>query len=430
MRVAIVGAGWAGLSAAIAATQAGHRVRVFEASRILGGRARALACVLPDGSHATLDNGQHILIGAYSQTLAVLRLVGIDAQQALLRLPLALVFPDGNGLRFPPWAAGLDAFGGICFAGGWNFADKWSLLRQAASWHRSAFHCADESSAADICARCSPRVMAELMQPLCVSALNLPASRASGQVFLRVVHDALLGAAGSSNLLLPRVDLSTLFPDAAARWLAQHGAQLTMGQRVKVLSRDGAAWRVDGEACDLVVLATTAPEAVRIAKGAAAGAPPAEAASITQWCSVAGALDHTAIATVYAWGKDARLPHPMLALRCGTEPAQSAPAQFVFDRGQLGGPAGLLAFVVSASADERDALQAQVLAQARTQLGYALEPVQTVVEKRAAFACSPGLRRPVKTITSGLLACADYVDGPYPSTLEGAVRAGNAILLS
>jgi predicted NAD/FAD-dependent oxidoreductase len=97
----------------------------------------------------------------------------------------------------------------------------------------------------------------------------------------------------------------------------------------------------------------------------------------------------------------------------------------VFDREQLGGPAGMLAFVVSASATERDALQAQVLAQAKRQLGEAsLRVLQTVVEKRATFACTPALLRPPAQIAPGLLACGDYVEGPYPATLEGAIRSG------
>jgi predicted NAD/FAD-dependent oxidoreductase len=103
----------------------------------------------------------------------------------------------------------------------------------------------------------------------------------------------------------------------------------------------------------------------------------------------------------------------------------------VFDRGQLGGPTGLLAFVVSASTEARDVLQGQVLQQACSQLGHLLqgappEALQTVVEKRATFACTPGLRRPAQSVAPGLLACGDYVDGPYPATLEGAVRSGVA----
>jgi hypothetical protein len=111
----------------------------------------------------------------------------------------------------------------------------------------------------------------------------------------------------------------------------------------------------------------------------------------------------------------------MMALRSD---GALAPAQFAFDRGQLGGPVGLLAFVVSASSGDREDLQAQVLRQARVQLALDLQAVQTVVEKRATLACTPGLTRPAMQIAPGLLACGDFVAGPYPSTLEGAVRNG------
>ena len=80
--------------------------------------------------------------------------------------------------------------------------------------------------------------------------------------------------------------------------------------------------------------------------------------------------------------------------------------------------------MVSASTGERDPLQARVLQQARAQLGLELQAVQTVVEKRATFACMPDLMRPAMRIAPGLLACGDYVAGPYPATLEGAVRSG------
>lgn len=141
------------------------------------------------------------------------------------------------------------------------------------------------------------------------------------------------------------------------------------------------------------------------------------------WAASAQALQFEAIATVYAHAKGARLHQPMLALRSDA----ACPAQFVFDRGLLGGPQGLLAFVVSASEGDRDTLQTQVLAQAQAQLGLSLTPLQTVVEKRATFACTPGLVRPGHPIAPGLWACGDYVAGPYPATLEGAVRSGVAV---
>ena len=67
-----------------------------------------------------------------------------------------------------------------------------------------------------------------------------------------------------------------------------------------------------------------------------------------------------------------------------------------------------------------------MLAQAQTQLGLTLQAVQTIVEKRATFACTPNVQRPALHIAPGLFACGDYVAGPYPATLEGAVRSGIA----
>jgi hydroxysqualene dehydroxylase len=120
----------------------------------------------------------------------------------------------------------------------------------------------------------------------------------------------------------------------------------------------------------------------------------------------------------------------MLALRSDAQ----APAQFVFDRGQLGGPAGLLAFVISGAQAWVDAgmeatLQA-TLAQAQASLAAhlrgPLQAVKTLTEKRATFRCAPNLARPGGAIAPGLHAAGDFVVGPYPATLEGAVRSGVA----
>jgi hypothetical protein len=119
----------------------------------------------------------------------------------------------------------------------------------------------------------------------------------------------------------------------------------------------------------------------------------------------------------------------MLALEAGDD----APAQFVFDLGALGRAEGVLAFVISgASAWVDRGLQATAeatLAQARQALGaerWRVPPslLHVGAEKRATFRCTPALRRPPRDIAPGLLAAGDYVAGPYPATLEGAVRSG------
>ena len=412
MKVAIVGAGWAGCAAAVEATRLGHQVTIFEASRTAGGRARRVMATV-NGLPVALDNGQHILIGAYAETLRLMKDVGVDEAASFLRLPLTMQFPDGSGLKLPDWPAPLDAVAGILNARGWPWADRLSLIKVALGWRLGGFACSPHQSVSDLCRSLAPGPMAALIEPLCVSALNTPPERASGQVFLRVMRDALFAQNGGSNLLLPRTDLSALLPDAALAWLAAHGGAQRLGVRVQAVSPLGPGWRVDSEAFDRVVLACPPAEAARLVQGSGVAAD--------AWMAQARGLEHEALTTVYASCPSARLAQPMLALHASVD----EPAQFVFDRAQLGGPAGLLAFVVSASTGNSATLTAQVLAQAARQLGLAdLRPVQTVVEKRATFACTPGLQRPPRQIADGLLACGDYVAGPYPATLEGAVRSG------
>ncbi|WP_395055582.1 hydroxysqualene dehydroxylase HpnE [Polaromonas sp.] len=417
MRVAVIGAGWAGCAAAVEATRLGQQVTLLEAARIPGGRARRIDGQWHDGSALPLDNGQHILIGAYSETLRLMADLGLDASTLLLRMPLRLQFPDGSGLLFPSLPAPLDAFAGILRARGWSWRDKTSLLLAATRWQLSGFRCAPELSVAQLCRKLTPGVMATLIEPLCVAALNTPAGRASGQVFLRVLRDALFSQSGGSNLLLPRTDLSALLPNAALAWLAQRGADVRLGTRVLTLAPAGAGWQVDGETFERVILACPPGEAARLVLNTGL---PCEA-----WAAQANGLRFEAITTVYVSSAGSRLAQPMLALHASA-PEGDAPAQFVFDRGQLGGPDGLLAFVVSASQGDSAALTQRVLAQARQQLGLTQAiAVQTIVEKRATFACLPGLLRPGAQLLPGLLACGDYVDGPYPATLEGAVRSGS-----
>jgi squalene-associated FAD-dependent desaturase len=428
VKVAIVGGGWAGMAAAVAACQAGHAVTVFEASRTLGGRARALEGTLPDGTPVTLDNGQHILIGAYTETLRVMRLVGMEPESTLLRRPLALPFADGSGLQTPAfathWPAPLDAIAAIATARGWSWAERLSLVKASLGWQWRGFRCAPELSVAQLCAAMAPKVVHELIDPLCVSALNTPAEKASAQVFLRVMQDSLFGVRGGSHLLLPRTDLTALFPAAAAEWLTRKGAQVHLGRRIAQLRWRDPHWLLDGQVFDRVIWASSSSNAALALVECAKIAPESIAIPLQAWSTSTSSLRFEAIATVYAWAPQAKLPHPMLALRNTPQ----NPAQFVFDRGQLGGPAGLLAFVVSASDGAREALQATVLAQAATQLAVLglpdLQAVQTVVEKQATFACTPALVRPPQAIAPGLLAAGDYVQGPYPATLEGAIRSG------
>jgi predicted NAD/FAD-binding protein len=107
-RIAIVGAGWAGLSTAVELAAAGVPVTVFEAAPNLGGRARGFT-----RNGIQLDNGQHILLGAYRETLRMMRQVGMAEEQALLRLPLRLAFPGHLDLATPCLPAPLHLLAGL-----------------------------------------------------------------------------------------------------------------------------------------------------------------------------------------------------------------------------------------------------------------------------------------------------------------------------
>jgi squalene-associated FAD-dependent desaturase len=418
LRVAVVGGGWAGLSAAVTATAAGHRVTVYEMAPQWGGRARSTA-------GTGLDNGQHILIGAYQDTLALMRRVGVDPDAVLRRQPLALRWADGRGLQLRGGPAAWAFATAVLRCDAWPLRDQLGLLAACARWALSGFRCTPDRSVADLCAGLSGPVRRLLIDPLCVAALNTPAHEASAAVFLRVLRDGLFGGRGACDLLLPRLPLRDLLPAPAARWLAAHGAELHTGRRVMAIEPAAQGWRVDGQVADAVIVACPAGEAARLLAPLSPG-----------WAATAGALRFEPIVTAYLRAEGARLPMPMLAL----PDDEQSPAQYVFDHGALGLGNGRYAFVVSGAAPwvERglDATVAAILAQARRELARwgwppgAVTVEAVVAERRATFRSTPGLRRPPMAVAHGLMVAGDYVDGPYPATLEGAVRSGVAAAMA
>jgi len=411
-RVAVVGAGWAGLAAAVQACANGCAVTLFEMANHAGGRARS---VRHDGIE--LDNGQHILIGAYRETLRLMRLVGVDPARVLQRRPLELLHPDGSGLRLPPGNVYLAFAWAVARARGWSWRERLALLRQTFDWVRHGMRNPGVDTVEQLCAGLPARVRSDLIDPLCIAALNTPSAQADASVFLRVLADALFGGRGSSDLLLPCAGLSQLFPLPALQWLEHHGAVLRPRHRVQAISpRPDGTWSVDDTAFDAVVLGCSAVEAARLC-----------AAINPAWANQAGALRYEPIATVYL--RRARpLSTPMMALPSDAQ----RPAQFVFDLKLLGHPLDLAAFVVSGAREwlERGlpALSAAVQHQAVAALAdsFAAQPevVHATIERRATFACVPSLARPPQAVAPRLWAAGDYVAGPYPATLEGAVRAG------
>lgn len=422
------------MAAAVQAVQDGHQVTVFEASRQVGGRARAVPQRLPDGRALVLDNGQHILIGAYTQTLSLMRQIGLDPNQVLLRRPLDLRFADGGGLALPHWPQPLNLLWGVARARGWSWGERLALLRRASVWQRSGFACATHTSVADLVSGLPQRLVRELIEPLCVSALNTPLHEASGTVFLRVLRDALFSTPRGSDLLLPRTNLGQLLPQTAADWIQARGACVHLGQRIDRLQWQATdaqhgRWQIGPQAFDHIIWATAAPHAAQTMQHSAAHVPARWADQLQDWAQQTAAITHRPITSVYAQvhplphASHRVLPRPMVALRHSAQ----APAQFVFERDTLqptDQATGLLCFVISDSQGTRDQLEQAVIDQAQHQLGLSVRPVFTLTEKRATFACHTHLQRPKAHIAPGLSACGDYVEGPYPATLEGAVRSG------
>lgn len=432
-RYAVIGGGWAGCAAAVELAGAGHLVTLFEAARTLGGRARAVR-VKPVGDRSVaVDNGQHILLGAYASTLALLARLGIERREAFLTLPLQMRYPQGGangGMDFiaPRLPAPLHLVLALLRARGLSGADKLSLARfsTTARWMDWTLH--HDCSVSELLERFdqTARLTALLWRPLCLAALNTAPERASAQVFLAVLRDSLGAHRAASDMLLPRVDLSALMPQAAARYVEQHGGAVRLGAAVRSLlpASDGAGWRVDDAAFDGVVLAT--------APAAAAALLPAGLAPLRAQLQ---GFAYEAITTCYLqYDANLVLPLPLPFYALLDDPLQGRHGQFVFDRGQLDPTqAGLLAVVISASASAAALAQAELAQLLAAQLAAAFGVAalatprwhQVITEKRATFACRPALLRP--SHASGLPAlvlAGDYTAGDYPATLESAVRSG------
>ena len=419
--VAIVGAGYAGMAAAVELAAAGIPTDVFEASRVLGGRARAVEL---DG--ITVDNGQHLLVGAYRETLRLIDRVhpeGID--DLLLRLPLTLVTPGRLSLRAPRLPAPLHLAAALLFARGLTMADKLAALRLMRRLKRSRYHLATDCSVAKLLAahHQPPNLRRLLWEPLCVAALNTPVDAASARVFANVLRDSLGGTRAASDLLLPRVDLGALFPDAAERFVLARGGRVLRATAIKRIAQEANGYSLAGAEQRFgpyrQLIVAVAPQHLPALIAPLPGLDPLRLQ--------VGSLAYEPILTCYlAYPADARLAAPMIGHSEGL-------TQWLFDRGQAGGPAGLFAAVISARgrhlALSNAALAAAIHAEISTIVPDLPTPLwsRVIVEKRATFACTPELARPqTQTPLPGLLLAGDYVACDYPATLEAAVSSGVA----
>jgi len=433
LHVAVAGGGWAGCAAALELARQGCQVTLYEAARSLGGRARGV-----EVRGLALDNGQHILLGAYRESLRLMKRVGVDEKTAFLRLPVQMRYPaGGDGMDFAAsrLPAPVHLALALLRAKGLERADKLALARFNSAGRWMGWQLNDDCTVLELLERFdqTERLTRLMWRPLCIAAMNTPPERASANVFLAVLRDSL-GARrrAASDMLLPRLPMGALFPEPAGAWLEREGHTVRLGVKVAGVKRDGDDWLVEPggdappERFDAVVLATPAP----VSAALVAGLP--EAAALAEQLD---AFTHEPIATCYLqYAPGTRLDLPFYALL--DEPGANRWGQFVFDRAQLDAAQdGLLAVVVSAAADAaslpREDLAAAIAAQLAQDFGRpelaAPAWTQLITEKRATFSCAPGLVRPGNTTAlPGLVLAGDYTASDYPATLETAVRSGQA----
>lgn len=427
--VAVVGGGCAGLAAAATLAEEGLPVTIFEASHQLGGRARGVGW-----KGLMLDNGQHILLGAYAQTLKILQLAGIDAESVLLRTPLRLHMQNELTITAPSFLpAPLHILSAFLFGSGLSFGERYAALRFMAWLKIRNFTLAKDEPLLDFLGRKQPERLVRLIwEPLCLAALNTPLAEASAQVFLNVLRDSFSRKKSDSDMLLPRSDLSELLAHPLAAFIERKGGKIRLNSAANRIHKTTGGYAIELESGEHeeyshVIVAVQPFRVMRMLGGI-----PELQSSLEAITS----LKYQPIYTVYLqYPQSVRLQQPMIGLAKPVEAADYY-SQWVFDRGLLCGQAGLLAVIVSAEGSHQ-ALTQEALAQKVAEELQAVFPGlglplwhKVIAEKRATFACKAGMQRPLqKTGLPRLFLSGDYcTDGHpanmYPATIEGAVRSG------
>ncbi len=419
-RVAVIGGGYAGFAAAVTLAQAGCEVSVFEAARTLGGRSRRV-----DAYGTPVDNGAHILLGAYRQTLELLRIVhGEGAESELLdRRRLILEQPGVFRMRTPGLPAPLHLAVALVTMRGISWRDRVRTAAFARHLAKRRFCSSPQLTVAGLLSDQPAAVVELLWQPLCIAALNTPIESASAQMFLNVMRLAFAAHARDSDLILPRVDLSTLFPDAAAAFVTDRGGAIRAGTTVgSVVATKDDVIVTTGYTNERFAAAIVAVGPHQLERLLAASST---TGTVAQVLAQVAAFAFEPITTAYLkYPTPLKVSSPLLKL-------DSDPGQWLFSRELLDGPAGLAAVVISTESSSakiaHETLAEAIDAQLRRLMPKLPAPTwtQVIAERRATYACTPGLRRPAAgSLASRLYLAGDYTDAELPATLEAATRSG------
>lgn len=444
--VAIIGGGCAGLSAAAALVEHGYAVTVFEASAQLGGRARTVMVENKNLMHA-LDNGQHILLGAYRETLALLRKVGVDEKKAFLRVPLQITMQAGTGKsafslksaqRLP---APLNMLFGLLNCQGLSFTDRLIAIKLMVYLKCIHYQITSDIGLEQflIDQKQSIKLIKMLWEPLCLAALNTPIANASTRIFLNILRDTFTGEKSNSDFLLPKLDLSKIIAQPLSSYIQEKGGEIKLNKRVLNLSVITDALGV--QSFEL----STSKERYHFSHVVVAVSPARVDLLLAILPNLQSVYEQTQnytyqpIYTIYLqYAAETKLPDVMTGITCikdikKTLNQENIISQWVFDRGLLCGQKGLMAVIISAVGKHQnlthDAMALQVASELKQAFPALTQPLwhKVVAEKRATFSCVPNLARPSnKTAQAQLYLAGDYTYADYPATIEGAVRSGIA----
>jgi squalene-associated FAD-dependent desaturase len=437
--VVVIGAGCAGLAAAAMLAEAGRRVLVVEARPRLGGRATAF----PDRVTGELvDNGQHVLFGCYTETLAFLRRIG--AQHNLkAQSTLSVPFLDRDGRRSvlacPALPPPLHLLAAILRWEAMSWADRLSALRMALplrAARRALQRTGRVTAAVDdrdmtvsqwLRARGQTEKLTEwLWAPLAVAALNQSPDEARAEPFVRVLAQMFGPDASASALLLPSHPLHLMYAEPARAFIERHGGEVRTGAPAHIAVDGGTVVGVEirGERIPAARVISTVPWNV-IRTLFAEPAPPALASFIAD----AAAMDSEAIVTVNLWYDRQVMEDAFVGL-----PGRAM--QWIFDkRLAFGREASHLSLIASGAnalaAEDTDDL----IARAAAEVAEALPGARTatlvrgtvVRERHATFSLAPGQppRPTTRTPIEGLLLAGDWIDTGLPGTIESAVMSGH-----
>jgi zeta-carotene desaturase len=435
--VVVIGAGVAGLSAAVRMIDAGLRVVVVEEGPRLGGRATAFT---DRESGERVDNGQHVLFGCYRDTYAFLRRLGTDSLAPLQRrLALTMVGPDGRPSRLecPEWRPPWHLVGGALRWSALRLSDRLSALRL-----RTVLNDVRREGAAAVAARVPPDLTVSawleangqaagltkwLWHPLAIAALNQSPEEAAAAPFVRVLGELFGPKVEDSAVGMSSVPLDELYAVPAMRLIESSGGAVLKKSPARIqIGGGGAIECVETGAtrihASVVVSAVPWHALGRIWQ---TGVP----AVLQPVVDNAAALGSSPIVTVNLWFDGAVMSEPFVGLIGG-------PMHWAFDKSAIFGErAGHLSIVASGAVGLAEMDNAAITAAARRQLETALPKTATtrllrsvvVREHRATFSLAPGgpPRPSAATELKGFYLAGDWTDTGLPGTIEGAVRSGN-----